>query len=120
MLVHDYDGIHELDNAPTTVVVTGSITVVVGIIYLFNFHVFGVGKNPHRSTTPKWKRPVFRRDLASNKDKIDENKVPMADAAGIKAGQALFEPNCVACHLKDGGGSVGPNLTDDYWLTRDR
>ena len=28
----------------------------------------------------------------------------------------MYEANCVACHLKDGGGSVGPNLTDDYWL----
>lgn len=40
----------------------------------------------------------------------------MANADGIKAGQRLFEANCVACHLKDGGGIVGPNLTDDYWL----
>lgn len=40
----------------------------------------------------------------------------MADAAGIKEGQQLFEANCAACHLKDGGGNVGPNLTDDYWL----
>ena len=40
----------------------------------------------------------------------------MADAAGLIAGQRLFETNCVACHLKDGGGSVGPNLTDNYWL----
>ncbi|MBU3744277.1 MAG: cytochrome C oxidase subunit III, partial [Sediminibacterium sp.] len=23
---------------------------------------------------------------------------------------------CAPCHLADGGGSVGPNLTDDYWL----
>ena len=23
---------------------------------------------------------------------------------------------CAACHAADGGGGVGPNLTDDYWL----
>ena len=40
----------------------------------------------------------------------------MADAAGLKAGEKLFELNCVACHLKSGGGNVGPNLTADYWL----
>jgi cytochrome c oxidase cbb3-type subunit III len=22
----------------------------------------------------------------------------------------------VACHLADGGGSIGPNLTDEYWI----
>ena len=53
---------------------------------------------------------------AGNKDKIDENHVPLADADGINAGRILFETNCVACHLKDAGGNVGPNLTDDYWL----
>ena len=53
---------------------------------------------------------------AQNKDKIDENNVPMEDANGIKIGETLFEANCIACHLKGGGGIVGPNLTDDYWL----
>lgn len=23
---------------------------------------------------------------------------------------------CAACHLADGGGVVGPNLTDEYWI----
>lgn len=119
LLDHDYDGIHELDNAlPPWWKYGFYITVVVGIIYLFNFHVFGVGKNPTQEYNAEMEAARIQKEIyeASNKDKIDENKVPMADAAGIKAGQALFEANCVACHLKDGGGSVGPNLTDDYWL----
>ena len=24
--------------------------------------------------------------------------------------------NCVACHKADGGGGIGPNLTDEYWI----
>ena len=24
--------------------------------------------------------------------------------------------NCIACHGKDGEGTIGPNLVDDYWL----
>jgi cytochrome c oxidase cbb3-type subunit III len=24
--------------------------------------------------------------------------------------------NCAVCHKNDGGGSVGPNLTDEYWI----
>lgn len=23
---------------------------------------------------------------------------------------------CAVCHKADGGGTIGPNLTDDYWL----
>ncbi|MBK7122458.1 MAG: cytochrome c [Chitinophagaceae bacterium] len=67
---------------------------------------------------PKWKKPgiAIEKYEAGNKDRIDEKNVPMADAAGIEAGRRLFEANCIACHLKDGGGSVGPNLTDNYWI----
>ena len=39
-----------------------------------------------------------------------------ADPATIAAGKTLFATNCVACHLPDGGGLIGPNLTDDRWI----
>ena len=31
-------------------------------------------------------------------------------------GKKVFDTNCVSCHLPDGGGDVGPNFTDDFWL----
>jgi len=34
----------------------------------------------------------------------------------VAEGRALFEQYCVVCHLDNGGGSVGPNLTDNYWI----
>jgi cytochrome c oxidase cbb3-type subunit III len=119
MLDHDYDGIKELDNAlPPWWKYGFYITIVVAFIYLLNFHVLGIGLNPTEEYNVEMEsaRIAKERYEANNKDRIDENNVPMADADGIKAGQRLFEVNCVACHLKDGGGSVGPNLTDDYWL----
>jgi cytochrome c oxidase cbb3-type subunit 3 len=53
---------------------------------------------------------------ANNKDKIDENNVPMADDAGIAQAKTIFETKCWPCHGKLGEGGAGPNLTDDYWL----
>ena len=38
------------------------------------------------------------------------------DAGRMADAQILFKNTCAACHREDGGGSVGPNLTDDYWL----
>ncbi len=119
MLDHDYDGIKELDNAlPPWWKYGFYITIGVAFIYLLNFHVLGIGLNPTQEYNAEMEQARIEKEIyeANNKDRVDENNVMMADADGIKAGQRLFETNCVACHLKDGGGSVGPNLTDDYWL----
>jgi cytochrome c oxidase cbb3-type subunit 3 len=40
----------------------------------------------------------------------------MLGADGIASGGTLYQQMCAACHAKDGGGGVGPNLTDEYWL----
>jgi len=119
LLDHDYDGIRELDNAlPPWWKYGFYITIGVAFIYLLNFHVLGTGLNPTEEYNAEMERAriAIEKYEAGNKDRIDENKVPMADAAGIEAGRRLFEANCIACHLKDGGGSVGPNLTDNYWI----
>ncbi|MEO6541786.1 MAG: cbb3-type cytochrome c oxidase N-terminal domain-containing protein, partial [Ferruginibacter sp.] len=119
MLDHDYDGIKELDNAlPPWWKYGFYLTIIFAFIYLLNFHVLGIGLNPTQEYSAEMEKARIEKEVyeANNKDRIDENNVPMADADGIKAGQRLFEANCVACHLKDGGGIVGPNLTDDYWL----
>lgn len=119
LLDHDYDGIKELDNAlPPWWRYGFYFTIVVGLIYLLNFHVFGIGKNPAQEYNAEIENARIEKEIfeANNKDRIDENNVPMADASGIKEGEKMFESNCIACHLKGGGGNVGPNLTDNYWL----
>jgi cytochrome c oxidase cbb3-type subunit 3 len=37
------------------------------------------------------------------------------DAAAIAQGKQVFETICLACHLADGTGLVGPSLVDSYW-----
>lgn len=34
----------------------------------------------------------------------------------IAIGKQIFKSHCTPCHGSDGGGTVGPNLTDPYWL----
>lgn len=119
MLDHDYDGIKELDNAlPPWWKYGFYITIGIALVYMLNFHVFGIGLNPTQEYNAEMESASIAKEIyeANNKDRIDEEHVPMANADGIIAGKNLFEANCIACHLKDGGGSVGPNLTDDYWL----
>ncbi|NNK81144.1 MAG: c-type cytochrome [Flavobacteriales bacterium] len=48
---------------------------------------------------------------------VDENTVvQLTDAASLESGKKIFNANCAQCHLEDGGGSVGPNMTDDYFI----
>ena len=37
-------------------------------------------------------------------------------AAGGRQGDLRGSVACSSCHLADGGGIIGPNLTDDYWI----
>ena len=38
------------------------------------------------------------------------------DADILASGAKIFNQQCAVCHKTDGGGSIGPNLTDDYWI----
>ncbi len=50
-------------------------------------------------------------------DLMDKDKVTLlTDATALAEGKKIFETNCVACHKPDGGGSIGPNLTDEHWI----
>ena len=48
---------------------------------------------------------------------IDESTVQFVqDEASLASGKQVYDNNCSQCHRPDGGGSIGPNLTDEYWL----
>ena len=41
---------------------------------------------------------------------------PASDKVILSQGQQVFTTYCAPCHRPDGGGLVGPNLCDDYWI----
>jgi cytochrome c oxidase cbb3-type subunit 3 len=119
LLDHDYDGIRELDNALPPWWKWGFyVTVVVAFIYMFYFHIIGTGKNPEQEYAMEMSEGRKQEELykARTKDLVDENNITIADASGIAAGKALYTQSCVACHAADGGGGIGPNLTDNNWI----
>lgn len=40
----------------------------------------------------------------------------LSTPAALAAGRVTFEKVCAPCHETNGGGTIGPNLTDDYWM----
>lgn len=42
--------------------------------------------------------------------------VPLTDEVSLAAGEKVWNTQCFSCHLNDGGGMIGPNMTDNYWI----
>lgn len=120
MLQHNYDGIRELDNnLPPWWVWGFYASIVFAIIYLLNYHVLQNAPLPQEeyaielaeaeTAIEEWKK--------SAPSLVDESNVTfLADATSMQAGEEIYSINCTPCHLASGGGSVGPNLTDDYYI----
>lgn len=117
---HDYDGIKELDNnLPPWWLYGFYLTIVVAIAYMLHYHVLGTGP----SSAQEYQAEVASAEilkqerLATAGASVDEtNAVIVTDAELLTKAQATFVERCSPCHLVSGGGSVGPNLTDEYWL----
>lgn len=54
---------------------------------------------------------------AATTGNIDEKfLIIKTDQESISAGKIIYDDNCSVCHALDGGGIVGPNFCDDYWI----
>ncbi|MEP1032249.1 cbb3-type cytochrome c oxidase N-terminal domain-containing protein [Ekhidna sp.] len=117
---HEYDGIRELDNRlPPWWLYGFYASILFAVVYFINYEVLGTGQ----SQDEEFQAEMIRAEedvetyLASLGDLIDESNVTLAtEASDINAGKAIYDANCSVCHAADGGGGVGPNFTDKYWL----
>jgi cytochrome c oxidase cbb3-type subunit 3 len=119
MLDHDYDGIKELDNVlPPWWVYLFYGTILFGLVYLVRFHIVG---DYNQAQEFKNEVEIAALENAKNKsatpDDMNVDKVTLLiDAASLAKGKEIFTNACAACHKADGGGLVGPNLTDKNWI----
>lgn len=120
LLDHNYDGIRELDNhLPPWWKWLFYFTIGWGVIYLIVYHVTGtmpLQDEEYQMEVAAAQAAVQARQVAST-ESIDESTVEFSDdPAHLANGKKLYERNCAVCHQNDGGGLVGPNFTDKYWL----
>src|SRR5690606_24938704 len=120
-LEHSYDGIRELDNhLPPWWKYLFYFTIVWSVVYLIAYHVtdsLPLQIDEYNNQVAKAEE-VKKQFLATQpKVEIDESTLTyVKDDAIIAKGKEIYTAYCVSCHKADGGGMIGPNLTDEYWL----
>ncbi|MHA7131979.1 cbb3-type cytochrome c oxidase N-terminal domain-containing protein [Algoriphagus namhaensis] len=120
MADHSYDGIHELDNfMPPWLQYVFIGTIIFAVGYFVNYSVLGIGKTGVEEYEEELRLEAIAAEerQATMLASIDETTVVFDESsAALSGGKSIFEGNCAACHATDGGGGVGPNLTDEYWI----
>lgn len=122
-LDHDYDGIRELDNhLPPWWKWLFYFTIGWAAVYLVVYHVtytLPLSEEEYRHELALAEEQARKLKASQPESVIDENALEYtADAEIIEKGKTVYmNNNCGSCHRNDGGGnSIGPNLTDEYWL----
>lgn len=115
---HEYDGIRELDNpAPFW----WQLCFYLSIAFAFGYYIYyeASGKGPSSVAEIEEQLTEVRRlQIAARQSGPDESALLalLKDAAQLQGGREAYVARCAACHGADGGGLIGPNLTDAHWL----
>lgn len=124
MLNHEYDGIRELDNPlPGWWLGTFYITIVFAAFYFTWHQIVGDGHLVQASYEKEWAavQAADQAKAAQQMASISDEALLKAskDAATLAAAKDKYTSTCASCHGPDGGGLIGPNLTDDHWINGD-
>jgi cytochrome c oxidase cbb3-type subunit III len=112
---HEYDGIRELDNdLPPWWKWLFIITIVFSIVYLERLWIFKSDSIIQEKEFEKEMAMAAEARAALAADKFE--MVVLTDEKSQAAGKEIWTKVCAVCHLADGGGLVGPNMTDNYWV----
>lgn len=118
VLDHDADGIQELDNLlPRWWVWLFWLCNVWGLVYLVWYHGLGYGDSQAAAYDKEAKAGDLIKQAALAKFEANlDSAQPLKDETALGEGKRVYTTYCAPCHRDDGGGLVGPNLCDDYWI----
>ena len=123
LLEHEVDGIRELDNKlPRWWVWLFYLSITFAVIYLSVYHVFAKGNVAKYGQMAAEYQAEMKIGAALKVAAMTRFEATMAslqpskDPEAVARGKKTFLTLCAPCHRADGGGLVGPNLCDDYWI----
>lgn len=117
LIDHNYDGIQEYDNPlPRWWVYLFYATIVFAVLYALNVPGIGIGKGRlanYQAEVAAWKAAHPEPTGGATPEQLT---ALASDQTALGAGKQVFATNCIPCHRADGGGNIGPNLTDTFWI----
>lgn len=115
---HEYDGIRELDNKlPKWWLWLFYITIIFAAVYGLRYHFLGLGDLQVQEYEKEMaEASVIYQKPAEENVITAETVVALTDEASLAAGKEIWDKQCAVCHLAQGQGLVGPNMTDEYWI----
>jgi len=117
---HGFDGIKELDNSlPQWWVALfhmGNVFMVVYMLaYIFtDFAHADVEYEKHMALAEE----KVRIWVENNDITIEQAENRFTDQQALANGKQVYENVCATCHTANGGGGIGPNLTDGHWVNQ--
>jgi cytochrome c oxidase cbb3-type subunit 3 len=118
LLHHDYDGIQEYDNPmPRWWLYTFWGSIIWAALFWFNVPGIGVGKGRIADYEASVAAAAVKFPPTPHAAPVTGQLLAMSkDPAALASGKTVFTTTCAVCHGPDGGGVIGPNLTDAYWI----
>jgi cytochrome c oxidase cbb3-type subunit 3 len=115
---HEYDGIQELDNPlPGWWLATFYGTIIFAAIYYVYYTFMGGLSLADELKVAMTEVKAVQSATAANVKMPTEDELAAKFTPEVVAqGKAVFAERCAACHTATGGGLIGPNLTDNYWI----
>ena len=122
LLDHNYDGIHEL-NHPLPAWWLGifytCIAFAIGYFIYYSVMSGPTLMDEYKEEMALVEKAAAEWEAKNNQFDTEKYNTFVATAKAKKLGKKTFRRKCKACHGADGGGLVGPNLTDNYWKNGD-
>lgn len=124
LLEHDYDGIQELDNdLPPWWLYLFYFTIIFSVGYMAYYHVLGWGELQEAEYQSEMRAAEVRYGGGKTPEVAEGGKAPVAipmeaftDDTNLASGKEVYMTHCMPCHGVNGEGTVGPNMTDEYWV----
>jgi cytochrome c oxidase cbb3-type subunit 3 len=116
---HEYDGIREYDNPlPRWWTLIFWATFVFSLGYVVHYHLSGRGQSVSAEYAADMREAREQDAKRALGDKPTEDGLAklVANAQVMSDAKVLFAERCAQCHGDSGQGTIGPNLTDDYWI----